>query len=101
MTKFTIACTWTEYGEQKIEAESLREAMKKAMDWPLPKKTEYVDDSFRVDIAATMELNDEKIEKSCYTCEYLSEDYPGKVCKHWTDPCLDKDGKCGLWFLKV
>lgn len=47
---YRIPCSWQCYGERKIEAESLEEAMKIADEGPLPYLYEYVDASFEVDV---------------------------------------------------
>jgi hypothetical protein len=47
---YTIPCTWECYGEVRVEAESLQEAIEIAYEGPLPWKHEYVDGSFEVDI---------------------------------------------------
>ena len=46
---FRIACDWSVYGVMYVEANSLKEAIKIAIeDAPLPTDPEYLDDSFTV-----------------------------------------------------
>lgn len=49
MTLFRIPCVWSLYGAMYIDAESIDEAIKKAIeDEPLP-RGEYLTDSFEID----------------------------------------------------
>ena len=46
---FRIACDWSVYGIAYVEADSLEEAVRIAIeDAPLPEDPEYLDDSFTV-----------------------------------------------------
>ena len=47
---YRIPCSWECYGEVKVEAETLQEAVEIAYEGPLPWSHEYVDGSFEVDI---------------------------------------------------
>ena len=47
---FKIACTWSMYGEMEIEAETLEEAERIAIEEaPLPTDGVYIDDTFELD----------------------------------------------------
>lgn len=63
MKIFRIACTWMESGTYEVNAETLEEAIKIIDDGEifdeLPRNSEYIDDSFRIDMDQTKELNEE------------------------------------------
>ena len=59
MKEYTIPCSWQMYGYMKVEADSLKDAIKKADDMPLP-DGDYVTDSFEVDEQMVEELNKEE-----------------------------------------
>lgn len=83
MKNWKIAVWWMESGVVNIEAKTLEEAIKLAADEndPLPLwESEYIDESFRVDIETSKELNEE------ITCECplpFNKDYccRGKCCE--------------------
>lgn len=45
---YRIPCTWTVCGVMEVEADSLKNAITKAEDEPLPKESDYIDGSFSV-----------------------------------------------------
>ena len=50
MKTYRVPCYWTMGGYLEVEAESREEAAKKAVnELPLPEKSTYLEDSFRVD----------------------------------------------------
>ena len=59
MRTFEVAATWTMQGTLKVQADSLEEAIDKALDTSLAKfeDVEYVDDTFEVDVDTTDDLN--------------------------------------------
>jgi len=62
---FIVACSWTECGEFKVEAETLEDAIAKveAGEKPydgLPPNSEYVDDSFEVNKEVSEELSNQQ-----------------------------------------
>ena len=66
MPKFKIACTWEVCGEAEIEANTLEEAIDKAVEiedkqlgggLDLPDESEYVDGSFFIDPEMSKHLN--------------------------------------------
>jgi hypothetical protein len=58
MTKiFKIQVVWQVTGTLEIEADSLEDAIELAYEKDLPKRSEYVDDSFKIDKDSTNEFN--------------------------------------------
>ena len=59
MKEFKVYCNWMMTGEYLIKAETLGEAMEAAEDeYGFPANNNgYIDGSFEIDEAATMELN--------------------------------------------
>jgi hypothetical protein len=47
--KFRVKLYWEMCGEVEVEADSVDQAMQKAIDGPLPESSEYVSDSANVD----------------------------------------------------
>lgn len=46
---YSIPLIWQSWGVVNIEADSLEKAKQKALDGSMPYKSEYIDDSMRVD----------------------------------------------------
>ncbi len=66
MPKFKIACTWEVCGEFEMEADTMEEAIDKAVEIEdkyggieLPDESEYVDGSFFIDPEMSKYLNEE------------------------------------------
>ena len=55
--KYKIPCVWQSFGLVEVDADNLDEAIKKAENAPLP-ESEYIEDSFEVDIEALEYYND-------------------------------------------
>lgn len=66
--EFIIPVVWEMWGKYVIEAETLEEAMEKALDseLPLPEESYYVDDSIQVDMESL---------------EYWKENMPKEICE--------------------
>lgn len=61
---YRIPCYWEMYGEMKIEANSLKEAIKQAKNGePLPPNSTYVEDSFEIDNEIILEWYPENEEE--------------------------------------
>lgn len=60
MKTFTIPCSWEVYGYLEIDAETLQEALDLAEDdsTGLPRASNYVDGSFKVDAEVAEEDNE-------------------------------------------
>ena len=68
---YKIPVTWQAYGMLYIEANSLQDAVDAADESPLPKDSEYINDSFEVDIEGIPYNNPEVTAGEIRELEYF------------------------------
>ena len=63
MKNYKIPVTWKSWGLLDINADSLKEAIKIAKESSLPEKSEFICDSFKVDLEGVEIYNTEEGER--------------------------------------
>lgn len=65
MSVYKIPVLWQVWGIAEVEADSVEEAVELASSWetPLPKTSEYIDDSFEVDVEGILFQNSNLTDK--------------------------------------
>ena len=106
MPEFKISCDWKVYGHAYVEADNFKQAIEKAkeVDFPLPTDTNYVDESFKVDMESTIAFNNfftvhDVIEAECnlepivcFNCGSLEVTFNQRIGDGYC-------GDCGEWQL--
>jgi hypothetical protein len=94
MTKYIVNCSWEMFGHAEIEADSLADAIRKVKrDVPLSDiASDYVSESFEVDVDSTCDENSDKLPL-CPICDMYYHEFPAlSRVDNKTDIC----SACGL-----